>query len=605
MAMSFPTRSYMPLQCPLCKGLLLNPLTLPCGFTVCQSCLPPTQTIDFQQQIRCPFQACARSNLHLPDQFSIDVTLQNLTTALRTAGLQSGNLVNLLSEDAENAKPHRQPDTLFYGNTSADPAWDATLEGLYDPYETIPTSSSSSPSSTAVSSSVFYRNVPFIIDSIRAKIQQDVECQVCFLVFEQPITTSCGHTLCKSCLITSLDHKPNCPLCRRQLPLYMYYHNQPPNKALLRFIQYLASRPDTSGIGIGDNDIPQEEREIESTLSMTPLFINSLIFPRMPCYLLVFEPRYRKLLRSVLKTESKVFGMVLPPRPRKHRDLEMTAWEPSMEYGTLLKVLSCELLQDGRALVETVGLSRFQILTYTLMSEGFYAASAIELIHDIPLEQELGLEKAALEAAAAQELSNDHADRSGGSDGEGSAHNDEEITTSRAAGFSESSGKRDQDVGDASTSLSGSSDVVQLQGESIPATEVTASSPSAFPVLSSMASSGSRTLEAEDLGLHDLHKQELETLSRAQLMQILVAFVTHMQERLGPLATQRLQREFGEMVEDDGQAFSFWVASILPVRNYQKYELLKVRSVRQRLLTVLGWVKDIEARRSMAVCSIS
>src|SRR6202012_5718583 len=98
------------------------------------------------------------------------------------------------------------------------------------------------------------------------------------------------------------------------------------------------------------------------SLAMTPLFVNSLIFPRMPCYLLVFEPRYRRLLRNVLKTESKLFGMVLPPRQQRkqhhhnHTD-GIGAWEPSMEYGTLLKIVSFEPLQDGRALVETIGVS--------------------------------------------------------------------------------------------------------------------------------------------------------------------------------------------------------------------------------------------------------
>ncbi|KAI8599528.1 PUA-like domain-containing protein [Dissophora ornata] len=506
---SFPTRSYRPLQCPTCKDLLRNPVTLPCGFTVCQSCLPPAQTINFQQQIRCPFRACTRSNLHLPDQLLIDVTLQKLTTALRTAVLQT----NFPSEDPASPKSRRQPDSIFYGSASSDPAWGATLEGLCGPYESV----GNKVSSQTAPPSVLYRNISSVIDTIRPKIQQEIECQVCFLVFHQPITTCCGHTLCKSCLITSLDHKPSCPLCRRQLPLYMYYHNQPPNKALVRFIQYLANRPNAKET----EDVPLEEREIEPTLSMTPLFINSLVFPKMPCYLLVFEPRYRKMLRNVLRTESKLFGMVLPPRPRKHRDLEHTAWEPSMDYGTILKVLSCQLLSDGRALVETAGVVRFQVMTYSMM-DGYYAATAIELIHDIPPEQELGLEKAILEAAAA-------------------AAAQENAENTRAV-----------------------------------------------------------------LGLQDLREKNLETLSRTQLMQILVAYVTYKQEQLGPLATQRLEREFGEMDVDDGQSFSFWVASVLSmVRSYQKYELLKVTSVRQRLLTVLGWIKDIEARRSMAACAIS
>ncbi|KAI1300514.1 hypothetical protein EDD11_006173 [Mortierella claussenii] len=571
MSTSFPTPSYRPLQCPTCKELLLNPVTLPCGFTLCQRCLPPVQTITFQQLLPCPFKSCTRSSLHSPDQLTIDVTLQTLSDAIRQSDHSS------ISKDVSLDSLH-QPNRVFYGSTDSDPSWDATLEGLNatleglnDPYKVL-------------SAEDIYRNVPTIIDTIRTRtIQQEIECQVCFLVFEHPITTYCGHTFCKNCLITSLDHKPDCPLCRRPLPLYMFYHNQPPNKALVRFIQYLASRStatsfpeDTTG-----NITLDEDRGVDPTLAMTPLFVNSLIFPRMPCYLLVFEPRYRKLLKNVLKTESKMFGMVLPPRPRKQQDLESLAWEPSMGYGTLLKVLSCELLPDGRALVETVGLSRFQILTYSMM-DGYYAATAIELVHDIPTEQELGLERAIVGAAIQERES------PAGSD-------DEQGTVDYLLGTLPKKSQRQVEYASVAGSLSGSPHSQPLSF----------AHPGNSPEAVSDSEETPRSSFSGQLGMEDLHKQDLEKLTQKQLQQILVAYVAHMQERLGALATQRLEREYGEMVEDDGQFLSFWVGSILPMRPYQKYELLKVTSVRKRLLMVLSWIKDIEARRSVATCIIS
>ncbi|KAF9350757.1 hypothetical protein BGX26_011127, partial [Mortierella sp. AD094] len=526
-----------------------------------------------------------------------------LTTSLRTASLESTSLANILSEDSEDDKPHHQPDTLFYGNPILDPSWNATLEGLYDPYEPVSTSAAQ----ISIPPSVFYRNIPIIIDTIRAKIQQEIECQVCFLVFDHPITTCCGHTFCKNCIITSLDYKPNCPLCRHELPLYMYYHNQPPNKALVRFIQYLNNRPNAKQT----DDTSLEGREIDPTLTMTPLFVSSLIFPRMPCYLLVFEPRYRKLLRSVLKTESKLFGMVLPPRPRKHRDLERMSWEPSMEYGTLLRVRSCELLPDGRALVETVGVSRFQILTYSMM-DGYYAATAVELISDIPTEHEIGLEKAAIEAISTQE--------SGYHSGEDSltaaAEIDNDDNEQSSAGRLFEAQNKQSPPSEGSRSASDPLPTTSHQSPSSPSSS--SSSSSSLSPLTTPLDNGDLVAPSSDsthstvnstssyeLDLRDLHKLKLETLSQKQLMQILVAFVAHMQDRLGPMATRRLQREYGNIVEDDGQAFSFWVASILPMREYQKYELLPVTSVRQRLLTVLHWIKTMENRRTPAMCNIS
>ncbi|KAF9585118.1 hypothetical protein BGW38_003827 [Lunasporangiospora selenospora] len=632
MTLSFPTPSYRPLQCPLCKDLLLQPITFPCGFSLCQACLLPlTKTIDFQQQICCPFPACSKSSLHRLDTLHVDVTLQNLTTALRsvtlpfdrvqpapseptpsscpssapiisqtkdsaerTRGQANPFLANVLSEDTVNARDHHQPDTLYYG-VAPDQAWDATLEGLYDPYKPKPVEPLAE---SARTTTILYRNIALIIDSIRSRIQQEIECQVCFMVFHDPLTTICGHTLCKNCFITSLDHNPNCPLCRQSLSPYQCFFNHPPNKALVRFIQYLgvhhtADHAKERGF-LHDESLVEcrtEEPEINPELTTLPLFVNSLILPPMPCYLLVFESRYRKLLRNVLKTESKTFGMVLPPKPQKGQE----SWEPSMEYGTLLKILSYEFLPDGRALVETIGQSRFQILKYTTVDE-YYAATAIELIEDIPSEHEDGLERAALEAIAEKEA---RAMRSN-MELEGLSLHETGLYRRPPPLNGESGSRRSSgsSLGDALAGL----DLTELDEQR----NVTHLDSSASTTQSHDAELSTNTPRSVALG--DLHELDLETLSRKELMELLLAFVSHMQDRLGPLAIRRLQREVGEMVEDDGQYFSFWMASILPIQTYQKYEILKVTSVRQRLLLVLGWIKDCETRRavrSMAGCVIS
>ncbi|KAF9412041.1 hypothetical protein BGZ94_001161 [Podila epigama] len=751
-----------PLQCPTCKDLLLNPVTLPCGFSLCQRCLPPLRTIDFQRQLNCPFPPCTRGLIHPHHTVAhLDVSLQNITTLVRAACSSSSSspsplssnltsnsttstnstnpLFNILSEEVANARQHCQPDTLYYGQPTL--GWEATLDGLFDPYEPVVpptdhTSLTGSPSRAHYN--VIRDNLPPILASVQSKVQQEIECQVCFLVFCHPITTECGHTFCKACLIRSLDHKQSCPLCRTQLPLHMHFHNQTPNKSLVRFIQYLArlntltdlssstlsSSPTTSSLSSSitfpatsttsttstptstssitatsttivpstvtattsdqtSSTIPiptpkwnatpdESENEIEPNLAMTPLFVNSLIFPKMPCYLLVFEPRYRRLLRNVLKTESKLFGMVLPPQQRrKHQQGSSSseaAWEPSMEYGNLLKVVSFEPIHGGRALVETVGVARFQILTYSML-DGYYTATAIDLIYDIPEEMELGLEKATLDAAAHERALKRVAEQQG-SAAESNEEQDEvdfilgssrdrrksdtpsssqsiaqqqDDHLSLSSGFeSMAIGTRTGTVADAETAQShngGSSsgprieydprpptvDVSTLNsnGSRIRSTSLLALTTSPTSTFAPLLPENPITTQVEDIerpgtgqwgsrrllhataDLSDLHKKNLDTLSRRELMDILLTFVAHMQDRLGPLATQRLQREFGEMIEDNGQYFSFWVASILPVRNYQKYELLKQTSVRQRLLTVVGWIRDIETRNSMSVCTIS
>eukprot|EP01097_Dermamoeba_algensis_P008490 TRINITY_DN5688_c0_g1_i1.p1 TRINITY_DN5688_c0_g1~~TRINITY_DN5688_c0_g1_i1.p1 ORF type:complete len:926 (+),score=251.98 TRINITY_DN5688_c0_g1_i1:77-2779(+) len=43
---------------------------------------------------------------------------------------------------------------------------------------------------------------------------RDLECPLCQSLFYNPVTTSCGHTFCRDCLIKAIDHNNKCPICR-------------------------------------------------------------------------------------------------------------------------------------------------------------------------------------------------------------------------------------------------------------------------------------------------------------------------------------------------------------------------------------------------------
>jgi hypothetical protein len=44
----------------------------------------------------------------------------------------------------------------------------------------------------------------------------DDECSICMGDLTEPMTTPCGHTFCRVCLMTALQVKPKCPLCRQK-----------------------------------------------------------------------------------------------------------------------------------------------------------------------------------------------------------------------------------------------------------------------------------------------------------------------------------------------------------------------------------------------------
>jgi hypothetical protein len=45
----------------------------------------------------------------------------------------------------------------------------------------------------------------------------DFECSLCFRLFCKPVSTSCGHSYCRSCLLAALRYNLCCPLCRTKL----------------------------------------------------------------------------------------------------------------------------------------------------------------------------------------------------------------------------------------------------------------------------------------------------------------------------------------------------------------------------------------------------
>lgn len=45
-------------------------------------------------------------------------------------------------------------------------------------------------------------------DSKRRKLKRsdDLDCTLCLKLLHQPITTPCGHSFCRACLLQALDH---------------------------------------------------------------------------------------------------------------------------------------------------------------------------------------------------------------------------------------------------------------------------------------------------------------------------------------------------------------------------------------------------------------
>ena len=52
------------------------------------------------------------------------------------------------------------------------------------------------------------------------EVKGDFDCNLCYSLLFEPVTTTCGHTFCRECLKRSLDHRVECPCCRTPLVQY-------------------------------------------------------------------------------------------------------------------------------------------------------------------------------------------------------------------------------------------------------------------------------------------------------------------------------------------------------------------------------------------------
>ncbi|XP_040056903.2 LON peptidase N-terminal domain and RING finger protein 2 [Gasterosteus aculeatus] len=199
----------------------------------------------------------------------------------------------------------------------------------------------------------------------------DMECSLCMRLFYEPVATPCGHTFCLKCLERCLDHNSNCPLCKENLSEYLatrgYSKTLLMEEVLQRYLgDELAER----------KKIHEEEmKELSNLNQEVPIFICTMAFPTITCPLHVFEPRYRLMIRRSMETGTKQFGMCIADELKGFAD-----------YGCMLEVRDVKFFPDGRSVVDTIGVSRFKVLSHG-QRDGYNTAK-IEYLEDKKVEGE-------------------------------------------------------------------------------------------------------------------------------------------------------------------------------------------------------------------------
>jgi len=360
-----------------------------------------------------------------------------------------------------------------------------------------------------------------LLETLKEATRTELDCHICFGLVLDPVTTNCGHTFCRKCVHRVLDHSKRCPICRRAmlLPPIPTAQKVPSNILLTKLLKGLCPEALAER-----EEIAREELAATVLGDMsTPLFICTLSFPTMPTFLHIFEPRYRLMMRRVMESGDRTFGMLLPnPKRERQGDLDKV---PFYQYGTLLYIVSMQLMEDGRSIIECTGRSRFKVLSHGILDG--YTIGKIERVDDISIVAEEVLE-------AAETTTSSHPRNLSAQDHFGAPPYHSSPETSR---------------------------------ESTP----------------------------QDLGT--ISKQDLNAMLTKDLMKICFDFVLKMKEQSETWLTDRVILAYGEPPEDPA-LFPWWFASVLPLDDVVKYQLLGTSSVRERLKICVELMVQFEILKS-------
>ncbi|KAI9894656.1 MAG: hypothetical protein M1814_002012 [Vezdaea aestivalis] len=532
-------------QCTQCSLPLQNPLTLPCGFSLCRRCLPQLHqrehisypaSPDRQEGFKCPFGSCGKE--HSVADCSPDVTLSKVMAVVAKDIAAYRPLTSdtpLLLEEAfdlshpddlsqtaisegEKSLEYKQPRSrVLHGGRLVSTFTLAEMGELkYEAdvkYHAI----------SAGTDDYAYLDIA-LLEQLKEATRQELDCHVCYNLMLEPLTTTCGHTFCRSCLQRVLDHSTICPICRRTLTNAPSLAFEPSNTRLSAILsafcpELLAQRA---------SSISYDESGLSPSLT-TPLFVCTLSYPQMPTFLHIFEPRYRLMIRRAMESGDRKFGMMMYNRQGAEQgDLGATQF---MQYGTLLHIISVQMLPDGRSLIETVGVSRFRVRSWDLLDG--YTVGAIERVDDVGLADE---ERAEMSETSSSSSSTTHAQQ-------------------------------------------GEPPEVDPSSVPTPTNALPQSVPPSLPNINPA------TLLAQ-----------IDALPTSTLHEVCTGFITRMRATSAPWLHERVMAAYGPPPTDPA-LFPYWFASVLPIADEEKYRLLPTCSVRERLKICARWVGRIEGQR--------
>ncbi|KAF2671386.1 hypothetical protein BT63DRAFT_215671 [Microthyrium microscopicum] len=368
------------LLCTQCSSELGTwPVTTRCGYTFCRSCVLESE--------KCPIDGCRTyTETDCPRDVIFADLIEHITNIITSACLQG-----LYDEDSEPSEDHDlKTDAMVIEHRPPSlRRYDSFLLDSSDPTMNAPEKDISRLVRPGVPESAF-------------------TCPICSCCYLEPMTLRCGHTFCRECLHQQIDQtsihprfgmvQPTCPNCRVSLGVLLpsgesLHHentwNWTNNMALWGVIN-VCWRPELADSKIHFLD---SSRLAPSTMTH-PLFVCTPALPTQPTNLRIFEPRYRTMLRRILRTPSRTFAMAAPSSslnpsaPPFHTTavllrIDSVVYEP-------LTLATNPPTKDMEIYVFTTGLARVHVSNWARAPAGYWTAACTVIPDDTP---ELDAEK--------------------------------------------------------------------------------------------------------------------------------------------------------------------------------------------------------------------
>lgn len=214
----------------------------------------------------------------------------------------------------------------------------------------------------------------YALDTIIQGMIPHLKCQACTLPVSDAVTTPCGHTFCRLCILQSKIDSDTCTACMRPLPRYNTLSTQAPNHLICNIMKEF----ELSGL------IQSHIRETSLLDSVNlkqynvPLFVSGkVILPGQNFRLPIFEANHVRMFRNALIPSSRYNSLCLAAVHRNNPEVA--------QFGTIIQIVNVEHRSDA-IVIEVVGVDRFKLETHN-EEDATTINGIFEILHEDTIRQ--------------------------------------------------------------------------------------------------------------------------------------------------------------------------------------------------------------------------